>query len=99
MITTRQQIFEESYILKSPKYHPQLPSVHDNDSDYISVDEEPTNRYDNYISITKFLRVNNIDLQQFYLKFNEIDSINMVHEYEHSLNGGHCWNCNESFHH
>ncbi|KAF0556664.1 hypothetical protein F8M41_015023 [Gigaspora margarita] len=66
------------------------------DSDYISTDEEPTNQY---IPITKFLHDNNINSQQFYLKFNEIDSINMVYEYEHPLNGGHCWNCNESFHH
>ncbi|KAF0469257.1 cytidylate kinase [Gigaspora margarita] len=71
-------------------------SDNDDDSDYISADEEPTN---NHILITKFLCDNNIDPQQFYLKFNEIDSINMVHEYEYPLNGGHCWNCNESFHH
>ncbi|KAF0425153.1 hypothetical protein F8M41_006368 [Gigaspora margarita] len=71
-------------------------SDNDDDSDYISVDEELTNQY---IPITKFLHDNNINSQQFYLKFNEIDSINMVHEYEYTLNGGRCWNCNESFHH
>ncbi|KAF0540850.1 hypothetical protein F8M41_006158 [Gigaspora margarita] len=71
-------------------------SDNDDDSNYISADEEPTNQY---ILITKFLHNNNINSQQFYLKFNEIDSINMVHEYEHPLNSAHCWNCNESFHH
>ncbi|KAF0385623.1 hypothetical protein F8M41_011453 [Gigaspora margarita] len=152
IITMRQQIFEESYTLKSPKYHPQSPSVHikyqtekylhnkqkiesqreiinqlfqlflqflitinsdyqnqnynypiyssnydhiiyesnNNDSDYISVDKEFTNQHDDYILITKFLHDNNINPQQFYLKFNEIDSINMVHEYEHPLNSGCC---------
>ncbi|KAF0511292.1 hypothetical protein F8M41_018327 [Gigaspora margarita] len=66
--------------------------------DYYSADEELTNQHDNYILITKFLHDNNINLQQFYLKFNKIDSINIVHEYEHPLNGRRCWNCNESFH-
>ncbi|KAF0432287.1 hypothetical protein F8M41_005238 [Gigaspora margarita] len=60
------------------------------DSDYMSADEELTNQYTDYIPITKFLYDNNINLQQFYFKFNEIDSINMVHEYEYPLNGGHC---------
>ncbi|KAF0332951.1 hypothetical protein F8M41_018086 [Gigaspora margarita] len=92
MITARQQILKESYTLKSPEYHPQSLSVHNDDSDYISADEESTNQHDNYISITKFLYDNNINPQQFYLKFNEIDSINMVHEYEYSLNNGRCWN-------
>ncbi|KAF0543584.1 hypothetical protein F8M41_003548 [Gigaspora margarita] len=58
--------------------------------DYYSVDEEPTNRHDNYILINKFLYDNNINPQQFYLKFNEMDSINMVHEYEYPLNGWYC---------
>ncbi|KAF0385177.1 hypothetical protein F8M41_011504 [Gigaspora margarita] len=61
-------------------------SNNDDDSDYISADEESTNQHDNYILITKFLHDNNINPQQFYLKFNEIDSINMVHKYEHPLN-------------
>ncbi|KAF0488274.1 hypothetical protein F8M41_022361 [Gigaspora margarita] len=72
---------------------------YESDDEYYSADENPTNQFENYIPINKFLRDNNINPQQFYLKFNEIDSINMVHEYEYPLNGGHCWNCNESFHH
>ncbi|KAF0489664.1 hypothetical protein F8M41_022028 [Gigaspora margarita] len=63
-------------------------SDNDDDSDYMSADEELTNQYTDYILITKFLYDNNIDPQQFYLKFNEIDLINIVYEYEYPLNSG-----------
>ncbi|KAF0465061.1 hypothetical protein F8M41_026370 [Gigaspora margarita] len=77
-----------NYLIHSSNYnHIIYESNSNNDSDYIFVDEESTNQHNNYISITKFLYDNNINSQQFYLKFNEIDSINMVHEYEYPLNG------------
>ncbi|KAF0552293.1 hypothetical protein F8M41_022062 [Gigaspora margarita] len=72
-------------------------SDNDDNSDYMSADKKLTNQYTNYIPITKFLRDNNIDPQQFYLKFNEIVLFNMVYEYEYPLNSGRCWNCNKFF--
>ncbi|CAG8765143.1 8220_t:CDS:1, partial [Gigaspora rosea] len=52
-----------------------------------------------YISVIEFIQNKQINPQDFYSKFNEIDSVNMVHDYEYPLNSGICWNCKESFHH
>ncbi|CAG8813995.1 12581_t:CDS:1, partial [Gigaspora rosea] len=52
-----------------------------------------------YILVIEFIQNKQLDPQDFYSKFNKLDSNNMVHDYEYPLNGGICWNCKESFHH
>uniref|UniRef100_A0A8H3ZZG4 Uncharacterized protein n=1 Tax=Gigaspora margarita TaxID=4874 RepID=A0A8H3ZZG4_GIGMA len=97
-IITKQKIVITDLNQTNQNYN--YPNYYESNSEvYIFADEEPANRHNKYIPINKFLYDNNINPQQFYLKFNEIDSINMVHEYEYPLNNGRCWNCNESFHH
>ncbi|CAG8556560.1 19551_t:CDS:2 [Gigaspora rosea] len=45
-----------------------------------------------YIPVIEFIQNKQLNPQDFYSKFNELDSNNMVHDYEYPLNREICWN-------
>ncbi|CAG8745778.1 13045_t:CDS:1, partial [Gigaspora rosea] len=69
-----------------------------NNSETILISTQSTN-FKDQISVIEFIQNKQINPQDFYSRFNEIDSVNMVHDYEYPLNRRICWNCKESFHH
>ncbi|CAG8777488.1 18552_t:CDS:2, partial [Gigaspora rosea] len=88
LISTCQQLLEELFILKSSCYQPKSPSdINDSETNLTSI--QPTN-FKDYISVIKFIQNKQLNPQDFYSKFNELDSNNMVHDYEYPLNGGIC---------
>ena len=79
------------------QHHSQLTSP----PNLIDIDiEQPPNYSSNYESINDFLEKNrNINKYEFFLKANDIDRVNMRHQYVHGLNGGSCWNCYNFYSH
>jgi Zinc knuckle len=95
----------QTYLQISSNRNDDLINFNENwsqDSGYNSIEENniEENNIEGYITINRYLQDNpNVDIQEFFLKVNEINHVDTIHEYEYPLNGGNCWNCGYDYTH
>ncbi|CAG8801436.1 8825_t:CDS:1, partial [Gigaspora rosea] len=79
---------EQQQIIQLFQLFLQFLTYINNESD-TSINNSETKTKD-YISVIEFIQNKQLNPQDFYSRFNEIDLVNIVHDYEYPLNGGIC---------